>query len=127
MQVQFLSDEWASELTQRLNADADFVKGVASTAATVQQVVSTSDGERRYWIRIEDGEISMGPGDAPSPDATITQDYDTAVKMARGEANPVSLFMTGKLRISGNMMMLMQLQGALAELPRVMQEMDVDY
>jgi putative sterol carrier protein len=35
--------------------------------------------------------------------------------------------MSGKLRISGNMMLLMQLQGAISELPKVMQEMDVDY
>jgi hypothetical protein len=35
--------------------------------------------------------------------------------------------MSGRLRISGNLMLLMQLQGALGELPRAMQEMDVDY
>jgi putative sterol carrier protein len=69
----------------------------------------------------------MGPGDIASPDATITQDYDSAVALARGELNPVSAYMTGKLRISGNLMMLMGLQAALAELPRVMAEMDVDY
>jgi putative sterol carrier protein len=69
----------------------------------------------------------MGSGDIEGPDATITQDYATAVALARGEMNAVSAYMTGRLRISGNLMLLMGLQGALAELPRVMQEMDVDY
>jgi putative sterol carrier protein len=125
--VRFLSDEWANELKQRLNASEAFRKGVGGTAATIQQVISTSEGERRYWMRTGDGQVDMGPGDAPNPDATVTQDYDTAVALARAEANPVTAFMTGKLRISGNLALLMGLQGALAELPRVMQDMDVDY
>jgi putative sterol carrier protein len=69
----------------------------------------------------------MGPGDTPSPDATITQDYQTAVALAKSEINPVSAFMSGKLKVGGSMMLLMQLQGAFSELPKVMAEMDVDY
>jgi putative sterol carrier protein len=125
--VQFLTDEWAAELKQRLNASESFRKGLGANNATVQQVISSPEGERRYWLRTENGQIDMGSGDAPNPDATITQDYDTAVALARGELNPVSAYMTGKLKISGNLMMLMGLQSALAELPRVMAEMDVDY
>jgi putative sterol carrier protein len=90
-------------------------------------VITSPDGERRYWIRIQDGSIDMGQGEIAAPDATITQDYDTAVALAKSELNPVTAFMSGKLRISGNMMLLMQLQGAISELPKVMQEMDVDY
>jgi putative sterol carrier protein len=125
--VQFLSEEWASELEERLNASEAFRKGVAGTSATIQQVITTQDGERRYWMKTEDGRIDMGPGNVEGADATISQDYDTAVGLARGEINAVSAYMTGKIKISGNLMMLMGLQGALAELPRVMQEMDVDY
>lgn len=127
MPVQFLSDEWAAELKQRLNASDAFRKGLGGSGARIQQVISTPDGERRYWLRAENGQIDMGSGDVPNPDATITQDYDSAVALARGELNAVSAYMTGKLRISGNLMMLMGLQSALAELPRVMAEMDVDY
>jgi putative sterol carrier protein len=49
------------------------------------------------------------------------------VGLARGEVNAVSAYLTGRIKISGNLMLLMGLQGALAELPIVMQEMDVDY
>jgi putative sterol carrier protein len=125
--VQFLSEEWASELKERLNASESFRKGVGGTGATIQQVITTPDGERRYWMKTEDGRIDMGPGSVHGADATISQDYDTAVGLARGEINAVSAYMTGKIKISGNLVMLMGLQGALAELPRVMQEMDVDY
>lgn len=127
MPVQFLSEEWTTEVKGRLNATDSFKKAAGSASVKLQQVITSPDGERRYWIRIQDGSIDMGQGEIDSPDATITQDYETAVALAKSEVNPLSAFMSGKLRISGSMMLLMQLQGAISELPRVMQEMDVDY
>lgn len=128
MPVQFLSDEWIEELKTRLNASESFAKNAGSSKATLQQVVTgTPEGERRYWIKIEGGKIDMGPGDVAQPEATIIQDYETATQMARSEINPVSAFMSGKLKINGSMMLLMQLQGAIGELPKAMDEMDVDY
>jgi putative sterol carrier protein len=125
--VQFLSDEWTTELEQRLNASESFRKAAAGANATIQNVIATPDGPKRYWIRFSGGETQLRSGDAEKPDATIEQDYDTAAALARSELNPVSAFMTGKIRINGSMMLLMQLQGALTEFARVMQDMDVDY
>lgn len=128
MPVQFLSDAWVEELKQRLNASETFRKNAGTASAKLQQVITGGpEGERRYWIRIDGGQIDMGPGDIEQPDATITQDYDTAAAMARSEVSPVSAFMTGKLKVNGSMMLLMQLQGAIAELPKAMDEMDIDY
>jgi putative sterol carrier protein len=127
MPVKFLSQEWATELKDRLNARESFKKAAGTASAKLQQVITGPDGERRYWIRIEGGSIDMGQGNIESPDATISQDYDTAVALARSELNPVSAFMSGKIRILGNMALLMQLQAPISELPKVMQEMDVDY
>lgn len=128
MPVQFLSDEWVEELKQRLNASESFRENAGAAKATIQQVITGGpDGDRRYWIKIEDGRIDMGPGDLEHPDATITQDYDTAAGMARSEVSPVSAFMTGRLKINGSMMLIMQLQGAISELPKAMDEMDIDY
>ncbi|HEX6330882.1 MAG TPA: SCP2 sterol-binding domain-containing protein [Actinomycetota bacterium] len=127
MPVPFLSDEWTVELKQRLNDSDAFRAAAGSSNATIQNVIATSDGQRRYWIKIADGAVDLGAGDAQQPDATIEQDYDTAAALARSELNPVTAFMTGKIRINGSMMLLMQLQGALTELAREMQEMDVDY
>ena len=127
MPVQFLTNEWTAELKDRLNESDAFRKATAGQAATIQNVIEAPDGHKRYWIKIQDGGVDLGSGDAPQPDATIEQTYDTAAALARGELNPVGAFMSGKLRINGSMMLLMQLQGALTELARVMQEMDVDY
>jgi len=125
--IEFLSDEWVAELKGRLNEDEAFRRASAGAEATLQQVISTPDGERRYWIKVDHGTIDMAPGDTERPDATIVQDRETAAGLALGQVNPVSAFMTGKLKVQGSMMLLMQLQSALGELPRVMAEMDVDY
>jgi putative sterol carrier protein len=78
-------------------------------------------------MKFESGTASLGEGDAEQADATIEQDYETAVALAKSELNPVTAFMTGKIRINGSMMLLMQLQGALSEIGKEMQEIDVDY
>lgn len=127
MPVQFLSDEWTAELQRRLNESTEFRDATAGKDATIQNVIGTPEGPKRYWMRIADGSVTIEPGDAPSADATIEQDYATAVALAKSELNPVGAFMSGRIRINGSMMLLMQLQGALSELAKVMQAMDVDY
>ena len=127
MPVQFLSPEWTQELEKRLNASDAFRAAAATADVTIQNVINTPDGPKRYWMKFEGGTVDLEPGDAEKPDATIEQDYATAVALAKSELNPVSAFMTGKIRINGSMMLLMQLQGALSELAKEMQEIDVDY
>ncbi len=80
-----------------------------------------------YWLALDDGEIDLGVGSIPDPDATVMQTYETAVALARGELGAVAAFMTGKIKIDGNLMQLMQLQGALSRLGDVMRGLDVDY
>ena len=127
MPVQFLSSGWTEELEKRLNASETFRAAASAANVTIQNVIETPDGAKRYWMRFEGGSVELEAGDADKADATIEQDYATAVALAKGELNPVSAFMTGKIRINGSMMLLMQLQGALSELAKEMQEIDVDY
>jgi putative sterol carrier protein len=125
--VTFLSQEWADALKASLNADETFTAAAAATPARLQQVITRDDGETRYWIVIADGAIDMSLGDIENPDATITQGYDTAVALAKNELNPVTAFMTGKIKIAGNMGLLLGLQGALSRVPVAMAALDVDY
>ena len=114
-------------LLERLNESDAFRAAAAAANVTIQNVIDTPDGAKRYWMRFEGGSVKLEAGDAEKADATIEQDYATAVALAKSELNPVSAFMTGKIRINGSMMLLMQLQGALSELAKEMQEIDVDY
>ncbi len=69
----------------------------------------------------------MGMGELDAPDATITQSYATAVALAKRELSPVTGFMMGKIKVDGNMGLLMGLAGALGKLADAMAELDVQY
>lgn len=127
MSVPFLSSEWAQALKQALNDDPAFQAAAAGKKATLQQVITRNGDVTRYWIVIADGVIDMGIGDADAPDATITQSYDSAGAMARRELSPVTAFMMGKVRVDGNMGLLLGLQAVLVQLPEAMAKIDVAY
>ncbi len=127
MSLTFLSPEWADALTDTVNGDEAFAAAAAGQRARIQQVIATTDGEKRYWTTIEDGKIAIGMGDLDAPDATIRQSYDTAVALAKRELSPVTGFMMGKIKVEGNMGMLMGLAGALGKLADAMARLDVAY
>ena len=122
MSVQFLSTEWAEALKAHLNGNDAFKQAAQGQNATIQQVITGEDGETLYWIRIADAAIDMGVGQAENPDATIT-----AVALAKSELSPVTAFMTGKVKVGGNMGLLLSLQGVLTQLPDAMRAIDVQY
>lgn len=127
MSVRFLSPEWAEALKADLNGSEDFRQAAAGHRTTIQQIITTADGDTHYWITIVDGQIDLGIGDIEGEDATITQSYESAASLARGELSPVTAFMTGRLKIAGNMGTILGLQGALAQLPAAMARIDVEY
>jgi putative sterol carrier protein len=125
--VKFLSPEWAEQVKAALNGDEAFRSAAVGSSARMLQVITGPDGDTRYWITIADGSIDMGVGAIEGPDVTISQSYETAVALARSELSPVTAFMTGKLRVQGNMGLLLGLQGALSRLPTAMATLDVEY
>ena len=128
MSIPFLSDEWASAVMGAVNAGDDFAQAAGTQSARIQQVI-TRDGDdpAHYWTIVHDGKIELGTGDIDNVDATITQSYPTAVALAKREINPVTAFMMGKIKVDGNMGMLMGLAGALGKLADAMGTLDVAY
>jgi putative sterol carrier protein len=113
----YLSDEWASQASEALNSNDAFKGAISGVTLSVQQnVTGGPDGDKSYYMNIDNGEAKMAIGDAATPDVTISQDYETAVAIAKGELNAQNAFMTGKLKVTGNMAKLMQHQGAFAGL-----------
>jgi putative sterol carrier protein len=58
----------------------------------------------------------LAPGAAGVADTTIKTSWDDWQKMAAGELDGMTAFMTGKLRVEGDMSNAMQLQGVLGKL-----------
>jgi putative sterol carrier protein len=62
-------------------------------------------------IRIADGAVSTEDGDA---DCTISASMDTFQELFDGELDPTAAFMTGKIKIDGDMGVAMKLGQLLA-------------
>ena len=63
-----------------------------------------------------DGAASQVSENDSAADTTIKVSWDDWQKMAAGELDGMTAFMTGKLKIDGDMSNAMQLQGVLAKL-----------
>lgn len=129
MGVKFLSDEWATTMTEKLNASDEFKGAAGDTQVKLQQVVTDAPdgGETKYYFQLEGGKAEVSLGEVADADATITQNYETAVAINKQELNAQNAFMQGKLKISGNMMKLMQLQGVFTAMPKAVESVEVEY
>ena len=67
------------------------------------------EGEGQWLVNVADGSVNVseGTGDA---DATIETSSETFAKIVSGEQNPTTAYMTGKLKIKGDMGAAMKLQ-----------------
>ena len=66
-------------------------------------------------ILLDGANSQVSENDGPA-DTTIKTSWDDWQKMAAGELDGMTAFMTGKLKIEGDMSNAMQLQGVLAKL-----------
>ncbi len=66
-------------------------------------------------ILLDGASSQVSENDGPA-DTTIKVNWDDWEKMAAGELDGMTAFMTGKLKIDGDMSNAMQLQGVLAKL-----------
>jgi putative sterol carrier protein len=97
--------ESTKEFFESLPARVDESK----TAGMNNSYVFDIEGAGQWKVDVTDGKVSVteGPGDA---DATISTSEETFQKIAAGEQNPTSAYMTGKLKVKGDMGAAMKLQ-----------------
>ncbi|MFC6637658.1 sterol carrier family protein [Sulfitobacter sp. JBTF-M27] len=75
------------------------------------------DGTAKFDIEGEGAVIFDGSGARASDDeadVTLSADADTFQEILSGETNPTSAFMTGKLKVDGDMGMAMKLASVLS-------------
>jgi putative sterol carrier protein len=67
------------------------------------------EGEGQWLVDVRDGALTVTEGGGEA-DATITTSGETFEKIVAGEQNPTTAYMTGKLKIKGDMGAAMKLQ-----------------
>ena len=97
--------ETVQEFFNSLESRAD----PAKTAGMTNSYLFDIEGAGQWKVDVDDGTLSVaeGGGDA---DATITASLETFEKIVAGDLNPTSAYMTGKLKIKGDMGAAMKLQ-----------------
>lgn len=125
---QFLSEEWANDVTAAINSHEGFKNAMGVADLGVQFVTEDGpDGEVSYFLKSSGGTSNMAIGTLEDPDVTVKQSYDTAKAIATGDLNTQTAFMTGKLKVSGNLAKLMMHQAAIQQWGAAVAELEVDY
>ena len=125
---QFLSEEWVDDVTTALNDHQGFKNAIGDADLGIQFMTDDGpEGPVSYYLSASGGDAVMSLGELESPDVTVKQSYDTASAISKGELNTQTAFMTGKLKVSGNLAKLMMHQSAIQQWGAAVGELDVQY
>lgn len=129
MGVKYLSEEWANAFTDALANHDGFQSAIGTTDLGVQfQVTDAPDGGTvDYYLDIGNGSAKMALGQLEDPEVTIASDYETAAGISKGELNTQAAFMTGKIKVTGNLAVLMMHQPIVSNWTAAAQTVDINY
>jgi putative sterol carrier protein len=81
----------------------------SKTAGMNNSYLFDIEGAGKWKVDVQDGSVKVTP-DVEDADVTITTSEETFEKITSGEQNATSAYMTGKLKVKGDMGAAMKLQ-----------------
>lgn len=81
----------------------------AGVAAIAQFVVREGEEEHPWAVHIQDGRCEVRPERATDPRVTLVTDLVSFVKLVTSNAEGATLFMTGRLRVAGDLVFSLRL------------------
>src|SRR4030095_8125002 len=84
-------------------ADSFNPEKAAGQQAVVQYEITAPDGSHEYAMRIADGRCEIDKGRAERPPGNLRIGLADFLRLITGTANGMQLFMTGKLKVSGDL------------------------
>ena len=105
----YLSAEWLEAAQLALAADDVLATASEKVELTVQQLVTGGpDGDVAFHVDVARGAVNLASGEAENPTVTFIQSYDTAAAIGRGELSAQGAFMTGLIRVRGDLPKLVE-------------------
>ncbi len=85
-------------------ADANKLAGVSNS------YLFDIEGEGQWFVDVRDGGLTVADGGGADADVTITTSSEVFADIVDGKQNPTTAYMTGKLKIKGDMGAALKLQ-----------------
>jgi putative sterol carrier protein len=120
--VKGMSDEELAEAVKNLGYDATlkqifdempnaFVpEKAAGVSSELQYDINTEEGVKQWSVKIADGTCTTSEGPASEPRLTLSVDLVNFIRLIFNQVDGTQLFMSGKLKLQGDMMFAMQMQ-----------------
>jgi putative sterol carrier protein len=105
--AKWLTQEWLDETKKMAESQPER----PGASARMQYVITgTPEGDVKYYWVLENGKLLESQvGEMPDPEVTLTQTYEDAMKIQKGELDANAAFMQGRVKVTGNMAKLMSL------------------
>lgn len=117
MTYQFLSTEWvaaARDIRDKYKAQTPPITVVVKINMVITQA-PFDETIVKGFIDTSSGDMALELGELSDPEATVTTDYETASKLFvdQDPSAVMQAFMSGKIKIDGDMMKVMGMQTAI--------------
>ena len=80
-----------------------------ATNAVIQFDIS-GPGGGQWFATVSNGALNVSTGQTPSPNLTVSASDQNFLAIVNGELKPMGAFMQGKVRVKGDMSLLMKMQ-----------------
>lgn len=118
----FRPNSGSSQAVAALGAPAipAVLEALAPVSGLLRVELSHDDGDWRI-------DLMLGPGEIPAqPSTTLSLSQDDADQLASGDLQPLEAFMAGRIRVAGDMGLVLQVQAAQLQAARAIEDAQRD-
>jgi putative sterol carrier protein len=103
----WLTQEWLDESTKLAQSQPE---RPGATARLQYVITDAPDGDVKYYWIVDNGKLLENQlGDLEDAEVTLTETYDDAMRIQKGELDANAAFMQGKIKVDGDVGKLMAL------------------
>lgn len=100
-----------AEILSKLPQNVDISKLAGINASVVFDLTGDKGGQ--WTVAVADGKINVSEGAQADPTATIKMADTDYTAMMSGQLNPMMAFMSGKIKVEGDLNAVMKLQSIM--------------
>ena len=93
-----------------------YIVETAGNLEAVVQVILTGSKPSEYLVTVMDKKAKIEQGQVANPTISVTSTLEDLNNIAAGKLDPTKAFMTGKVKVKGNMVVVTQMISILKDL-----------